>query len=58
MRHFYVDILRRRRESKSEPNDMLQALQGQTYKDGRTLSDREIAHISTHCLGRTSLTPD
>ena len=46
MRRFYIDILNRRRQSKSEPeDDMLQALQGQTYKDGRALSDKEIAHI-------------
>ena len=25
--------------------DMLEALQGQTYKDGAQLSDKEIAHI-------------
>jgi len=38
--------MKRRRESTEElEQDMLEALQGQTYKDGRTLSDKEIAHI-------------
>lgn len=48
MRNFYLDIMKRRRESGSfdqEGHDMLQALQGATYKDGRVVSDKEIAHM-------------
>lgn len=49
MRHFYLDIMKRRREdgSMSDPegHDMIQALQGATYKDGRVVTDKEIAHM-------------
>lgn len=48
MRKFYIDIMHRRRESGSfneEGHDMLQALQGAAYKDGRVVSDKEIAHM-------------
>lgn len=45
---FYLDIMQRRRESGSfqeEGHDMLQALQGAAYKDGRAVTDKEIAHM-------------
>ncbi|GAA95635.1 uncharacterized protein L969DRAFT_15559 [Mixia osmundae IAM 14324] len=46
MRNFYLDIMKKRRESGDESaSDMLQALQGCSYKDGRTLSDQDIAHM-------------
>lgn len=48
MRNFYLDIMKKRRESGSfaeEGHDMIQALQGIVYKDGRVVTDREIAHM-------------
>ncbi|EJU04979.1 lanosterol 14-alpha-demethylase [Dacryopinax primogenitus] len=47
MSDFYVNILQQRRASKSDEveYDMLASLMDQSYKDGRVLSDREIAHI-------------
>lgn len=48
MRKFYLGIMQKRRESGSfngEGHDMLQALQGVTYKNGHVLSDTEIAHM-------------
>jgi len=46
MSDFYVDILRKRMEGSSEhDHDMMASLMGQSYKDGRELSEREIAHI-------------
>ncbi|KAI8452430.1 eburicol 14 alpha-demethylase [Phakopsora pachyrhizi] len=47
MTNFYLNILKKRRAEnrQDEFNDMLDVLQGQHYKDGRALSDREIAHI-------------
>lgn len=48
IRKFYMDIMQRRRASGSfeeEGHDMLQALQGVSYKDGRVVTDKEIAHM-------------
>ncbi|KAK9893592.1 cytochrome P450 [Cystobasidium minutum MCA 4210] len=48
MRKFYLGIMEKRRESGSfdgEGHDMLQALQGVTYKNGHVLTDKEIAHM-------------
>jgi len=48
MRHFYMDIMARRRKDGSfdqEGHDMIQALQGVTYRDGRVVTDKEIAHM-------------
>ncbi|KAM0755231.1 lanosterol 14-alpha-demethylase [Meredithblackwellia eburnea MCA 4105] len=46
MREFYLGILKARRESGEEPDDdMLTALQNQTYKSGEPLTDKQIAHI-------------
>ncbi|KZT52205.1 lanosterol 14-alpha-demethylase [Calocera cornea HHB12733] len=44
---FYMNILRTRRERPSEDTeyDMIAALKDQHYKDGRPVSDREIAHM-------------
>lgn len=48
MRNFYLDIMNKRRNDGSfaeEGHDMIQALQGTVYKDGRAVSDREVAHM-------------
>jgi len=46
MSDFYVNILEKRRKGESDhEHDMIEALCQQTYKDGRALTDREIAHI-------------
>ncbi|KAA1081585.1 Lanosterol 14-alpha-demethylase [Puccinia graminis f. sp. tritici] len=47
MRNFYMNIIQKRREDNREGQlgDMIDSLQGQTYKDGRPLTDKEIAHI-------------
>lgn len=47
MTEYYLDILKNRKEGKSvmEDTDMLAALSNQTYRNGRTLPDVEIAHI-------------
>ncbi|KZT52203.1 lanosterol 14-alpha-demethylase [Calocera cornea HHB12733] len=47
MSDFYLSILQKRREKASAEveYDMLAALMNQSYKDGRPLGDREIAHI-------------
>jgi sterol 14-demethylase len=48
MRNFYMDIMTKRRESGSfdqEGHDMLQALQGASYKNGHVVTDKEIAHM-------------
>ncbi|KAH9451383.1 hypothetical protein Pst134EB_018854 [Puccinia striiformis f. sp. tritici] len=47
MRNFYLNIIKKRREDNREGQlgDMIDSLQGQTYKDGRPLTDKEIAHI-------------
>ena len=46
MSDFYVDILRKRRAGPNDAeHDMMASLMGQSYKDGRELSEREIAHI-------------
>ncbi|KZP00505.1 cytochrome P450 51 [Calocera viscosa TUFC12733] len=47
MTDFYLNILRQRREKPSEETDydMLAALKDQRYKDGRPVSDKEIAHM-------------
>ena len=47
MSDFYLDIMRKRREGESDNTDMdmIAALQGQQYKDGTPLSERDIAHM-------------
>ncbi|GJJ13162.1 hypothetical protein Clacol_007413 [Clathrus columnatus] len=46
MSDFYISIIeKRRQENRIEEGDMLSALSQQTYKDGRPLTDREMAHI-------------
>lgn len=46
MSRFYQDIIKARREGKSEhEHDILAALQDQKYRDGRALNDVEMAHI-------------
>ncbi|KAI5116400.1 hypothetical protein M0805_005868 [Coniferiporia weirii] len=47
MSDFYVDLIRKRRsgESSETEHDMVAALMQQRYKNGRELSEREIAHI-------------
>jgi len=46
MSNFYVDIIKARRATGHAGSyDMLAALMDQSYKDGRTLGDRELAHI-------------
>ncbi|TDL25670.1 cytochrome P450 [Rickenella mellea] len=47
MSDFYVNILRKRTsgENTEHEHDMMAALMGQKYKDGRPLTEREIAHI-------------
>nr|AHK06541.1 putative sterol 14-demethylase [Puccinia horiana] len=47
MRNFYLNIIRKRREDNREGQlgDIIDSLQGQTYKDGRPLTDKEIAHM-------------
>ncbi|CED84182.1 Lanosterol demethylase [Phaffia rhodozyma] len=46
MSDFYLGIIEGRRNGESDhEHDMIASLQNQTYKDGRPLSDREIAHI-------------
>ncbi|KAF8339763.1 cytochrome P450 [Cantharellus anzutake] len=46
MSDFYVGIIEKRRaQGEQKEIDMLASLMGQRYRNGRTLSDREIAHI-------------
>ncbi|KAH9815292.1 cytochrome P450 [Melampsora americana] len=47
MRKFYLKIIEQRREENREGDsgDMLDALKGQTYKDGTPLTDKAMAHI-------------
>ncbi|THH06448.1 hypothetical protein EW145_g4083 [Phellinidium pouzarii] len=47
MSDFYVDLIRKRKtgESNEAEHDMIAALMQQSYKNGRELSEREIAHI-------------
>ncbi|KAF9525625.1 lanosterol 14-alpha-demethylase [Crepidotus variabilis] len=46
MSDFYVDIIKKRRESHdTADHDMIAALLEQKYRSGRQLNDREIAHI-------------
>ncbi|KIK99583.1 hypothetical protein PAXRUDRAFT_131726 [Paxillus rubicundulus Ve08.2h10] len=45
MSAFYVDIIRKRKESGDDAQDMISALRTQKYRDGRLLPDHEIAHI-------------
>ncbi|KAG8922031.1 Lanosterol 14-alpha-demethylase [Tulasnella sp. 418] len=47
MSNYYVNIIRKRREEGGDfsGHDMIEALSNQTYKDGRPLTDREVAHI-------------
>ncbi|KAF8440375.1 cytochrome P450 [Boletus edulis BED1] len=45
MSEFYVDIIRKRRESGIDAQDMISALISQKYRSGRPLPDHEIAHI-------------
>ena len=49
MREFYMGIMRQRRlygsSNDEDGNDILQSLQGATYKDGRMCTDKEIAHM-------------
>ncbi|QRV89768.1 cytochrome P450 family protein [Ceratobasidium sp. AG-Ba] len=46
MSDFYVDIINKRKTGNQEhEHDILAALATQHYKDGRPLSDREMAHI-------------
>ncbi|KAI6108041.1 cytochrome P450 [Pisolithus sp. B1] len=48
MSDFYVDIIRKRKETFDHPKDtqdMIGALQNQQYRNGRQLQDHEIAHI-------------
>ncbi|KAG8216712.1 cytochrome P450 [Butyriboletus roseoflavus] len=45
MSEFYINIIRKRRESGMDAQDMISALIGQKYRDGRELLDHEIAHI-------------
>lgn len=48
MRNFYLDIINKRRaagQTEEIEADMLHALEGQAYKDGRELTDKEKAHI-------------
>jgi len=51
MSAFYINILRKRAEGPSEhEHDMMASLMGQSYKDGRELSERDIAHLLTALL--------
>lgn len=46
MSKFYQEIIQARRQGTVEhEHDMLTALRDQTYRDGRALTDREIAHM-------------
>ncbi|KAG8213275.1 cytochrome P450 [Butyriboletus roseoflavus] len=45
MSDFYISIIRKRKESGVDAQDMISALIGQKYRDGRELLDHEIAHI-------------
>ncbi|KAI6155204.1 cytochrome P450 [Pisolithus tinctorius] len=45
MSDFYVNIIRKRKESGDDMQDMISALQNQRYRDGRQLEDHEIAHL-------------
>ncbi|KAF8754120.1 cytochrome P450 [Rhizoctonia solani] len=46
MSDFYVNIIEKRKtQSQGDEHDMIAALLNQNYKDGRALSDREVAHI-------------
>jgi sterol 14alpha-demethylase len=46
MSEFYLDIIKKRKEGLGEhEHDMIASLSDQTYKDGRPLTDVEIAHI-------------
>ncbi|KAF8588230.1 lanosterol 14-alpha-demethylase [Ramaria rubella] len=52
MSDFYVDIIRKRKaEGRLEDgNDMMTALCMQSYKDGRAVTEREVAHMLTALL--------
>jgi len=51
MSDFYVNIIQRRRaENRMDESDMMAALCGQKYKDGRVVTDREVAHMLTALL--------
>jgi len=45
MSDFYVSIIEKRRAKGDNHDDLLASLMDQKYKDGRTPSDREIAHL-------------
>ncbi|KAI9567383.1 cytochrome P450 [Boletus coccyginus] len=45
MSEFYIDIIRKRRESGIDAQDMISALISQKYRNGRELPNHEIAHI-------------
>ncbi|KAG0151884.1 hypothetical protein CROQUDRAFT_667588 [Cronartium quercuum f. sp. fusiforme G11] len=47
MRNFYLNIIQQRRAEgrDGDSGDMLDALKGQTYKDGKPLTDKAMAHI-------------
>ncbi|KAG9315017.1 cytochrome P450 [Chiua virens] len=45
MSDFYIDIIKKRRQSGDDAQDMISALISQKYRDGRELPDHEIAHI-------------
>ncbi|KAL8277205.1 hypothetical protein RQP46_010378 [Phenoliferia psychrophenolica] len=47
---FYIGILSKRRMNDEQPDDMITALQNQRYKDGKPLTDRQIAGIMTALL--------
>lgn len=51
MSDFYVNIIQKRRaENRMDERDMMAALCGQKYKDGRTVTDRDVAHMLTALL--------
>ena len=48
MRHFYLDIMEKRRQaggSTEDDYDMLASLTGQSYKDGTVVTDKQVAHM-------------
>ncbi|KAL4064368.1 cytochrome P450 [Scleroderma citrinum] len=45
MSDFYVDIIRKRKETDDDAQDMITALRSQKYRDGRPLKDHEVAHL-------------
>lgn len=51
MSDFYVGIIQKRRaENRMDERDMMAALCGQKYKDGRAVTDRDVAHMLTALL--------